>query len=178
MIGGRFSRGFYQKCCRKIRLVFLTPFKEAQMEPDEVWCFPNWRAMMESHISYFLPPAPPSRSSTISQIIVFWQVLQHRHLITHPPCCQTDRKLPTFVAKLTKFEEEKSCPHRKYNVIRKTIWRNFFVASMQFEIFLFLILVTEVRCVRLECGQFPTMKIHLIYDFRYQLPNLFLWFMI
>ena len=53
---------------------------------------------------------------------------------------------------------------------------------MQFEKMLLCvnieILVAEVRCVRLECGQFPTMKIPLIYDLRYQLPNLFLWFMI
>ena len=55
-------------CCRKIKVVFLTPFKEAQMELDEVWCFPNWPAMMEARMSSFLP-TPPSRSSTISQII-------------------------------------------------------------------------------------------------------------
>ena len=60
-----FSRG---NCCRKIKVVFLTPFKEAQMELDEVWCFPNWPAMMEARMSSFLP-TPPSRSSTISQII-------------------------------------------------------------------------------------------------------------
>ena len=35
-------------------------------------------------------------------------------------------------------------------------------------------LVTAVRGnVSMECGQFPTMKIHLIYVLRYQPPNLF-----
>ena len=51
-------------------------------------------------------------------------------------------------------------------------------AYMQFEKIKFYadirMLVTEVLRVGLECGQFPTMKIPLSYDSRYQLPNLFL----
>ena len=51
------------------------------------------------------------------------------------------------------------------------IWEKLFCEN-------FRILVASVHCVRLECGQFPSMKIHLIYDLRYHLTNLFLWFMI
>lgn len=62
----------YQRCCRKIDVVFLRLFKEARMATDELGCFPNWHYNGTSYILH--PLFSTTRSSSVSQIIC-WGLL-------------------------------------------------------------------------------------------------------
>ena len=151
--------------------------------------------MMESHISsYFFLPRPENLPPSLPLVHhQFHKSSLSPLLLTSPsatptfdnssfdasPCCQTEGKLPTSVEKLAKFDKNVAhteCHYKKiflFNLVRILI-----IASMQFEKMKFFEFWSQwgatASRVSLECGQFPTMEIPLIYDLRYQLPNLFL----